>query len=117
MRAVRCLALTRLSHRTCRRPTAKKSKSAYVNVRIADLAGKTVQYALEEYKYQDKNGKECKYTYGDLKYDINCAYLQDPRGDDVIESDWTPKVCDYACWSKHRTRPLTRCQTGHFGTA
>jgi hypothetical protein len=74
------------------RPTEKKSKSPYVNVRIAELTGKTVQYALEEYKYNDKNGKECKYTYGDLKYDINCAYLQDPRGPDACVSDWTPKI-------------------------
>ena len=66
-----CAALLTLVS-LCHRPTTKKSKSAYVNVRIADLAGKTVQYALEEYKYQDKNGKECKYTYVRLQRTLHC---------------------------------------------
>ena len=29
--------------------------------------------------YADATGKEVRYTYGDLKYDIVCGFLQDPR--------------------------------------
>ena len=43
--------------------------------------GKTIDFALNDYRFQDDSGdgKWRKYNYGDLKYDIKTGYIQDPR--------------------------------------
>jgi hypothetical protein len=61
--------------------TDKTSKSDYITKRIAALSGKTVDVALSGFTYEVKGGKSKDYKLADLKYDIQCGYLEDPRPD------------------------------------
>jgi hypothetical protein len=60
-------------------PSGKPSQKAYMNARLAALDGETIDFALNGFRYETDDGKEKKYNYGDLKYDIKCGYLNDPR--------------------------------------
>jgi hypothetical protein len=51
------------------RRTGKESSSAYINVRLAQVDGKRVGWALEQYHYTNGRGALVKYTSADLDYD------------------------------------------------
>ena len=64
---------------TCAAPRCSEPAGLLTNCLRAD--GKTIDYALNDYRFQDDSGdgKWRKYNYGDLKYDIKTGYIQDPR--------------------------------------
>jgi len=59
--------------------TGKRSNQAYINARCDALHGRTVGFAIRNFRYYDNKRAAANYALGDLAYDITAGRLVDPR--------------------------------------